>query len=138
MTRFSILESVRHLIGQYRSFIKSSYRLADLKLREQFERHVNEAEVLVKGPYVTLSRDFAQGNALAQVLAAGCGHPDLACLNWPFGEASLFAHQEAALRAIETSRNIIVKTGTGSGKTEAFMLPALSSILRMKEQGIRT
>jgi hypothetical protein len=29
MTRFSVIESVRHLIEQYRSFIKSSYRLAD-------------------------------------------------------------------------------------------------------------
>ena len=61
MTRFSVLESVRYLIKQYRSFIKSSYRLADPKLREQFERHVNEADILVKGPYVTLSRDFAPG-----------------------------------------------------------------------------
>ena len=60
MTRFSVVESVRHLIGEYRSFIMSSYRLADPKLREQFEGHVNRAEVLVKGPYVTLSRDFAQ------------------------------------------------------------------------------
>ena len=61
MNRFSVVESVRHLVGQYRSFIKSSYRLADVKLREQFERHVDGAEVLVKGPYVTLSRDFAEG-----------------------------------------------------------------------------
>jgi len=33
MSRFSVVESVRHLIGQYRRFIKSSYRLADPKLR---------------------------------------------------------------------------------------------------------
>jgi len=29
VTRFSVVESVRHLIAEYRSFIKSSYRLAD-------------------------------------------------------------------------------------------------------------
>src|SRR3990170_5700390 len=28
VTRFSVVESVRHLIAEYRSFIKSSYRLA--------------------------------------------------------------------------------------------------------------
>ncbi len=136
MNRFSVVESVRHLIGQYRSFIKSSYRLADPKLREQFEAHVNGAEVLVKGPYVTLSRDFAGGMPLAGMLASGCGHPQLARLHWPFGAASLFAHQEAALRAVEDGRNIIVKTGTGSGKTESFLLPVLSGVLRMKAQGV--
>ncbi|WP_018289696.1 hypothetical protein [Verrucomicrobium sp. 3C] len=61
MNRFSVIESVRHLTAEYRSFIKSSYRLADPKLREQFEQHVERAEVLIKGPYVTLARDFAPG-----------------------------------------------------------------------------
>jgi ATP-dependent helicase YprA (DUF1998 family)/very-short-patch-repair endonuclease len=135
--RFSVVESVRHLVAQYRSFIKSSYRLADPKLREQFEGHVNHADVLVKGPYVTLSRDFAEGHPLSQVLASGCGHPQLARLNWPFGQSALFAHQEAAMRAVEDGRNAIVKTGTGSGKTEAFLLPVLSGVLKLRAQGVQ-
>lgn len=137
MTRFSVVESVRHLIAQYRRFIKSSYKLADPRLRAQFEDHVNRAEVLVKGPYVTLARDFAQGLPLAEVLASGCGHPYLARLKWPFGTGALFAHQEAALRAVERGRNVIVKTGTGSGKTESFLLPVLSAVMRQREQGVR-
>jgi ATP-dependent helicase YprA (DUF1998 family)/very-short-patch-repair endonuclease len=137
MTRFSVIESVRHLIEQYRSFIKSSYRLADPRLRKQFEEHVNRAEVLVKGPYVTLARDFAEGQRLHQVLASGCGHPALAQFNWPFGSSPLYGHQDEAFRAVEAGRNVIVKTGTGSGKTEAFLLPVLSGILRMKDQGVQ-
>lgn len=137
MNRFSVVESVRHLIGQYRSFIRSSYRLADPKLREQFEAHVDGAEVLVKGPYVTLSRDFVAGMPLADVLASGCGHAQLARFHWPFGSAALFAHQESSLRAVEAGRNIIVKTGTGSGKTESFLLPVLSGVLRLKAQGVQ-
>ncbi len=136
MSRFSVVESVRHLIGQYRRFIKSSYRLADPKLRAQFEDHVNRAEVLVKGPYVTLARDFAPGLPLTQVLASGCGHAQLARLAWPFGKGPLFAHQEAAFRAAEGGRNVIVKTGTGSGKTEAFLLPVLSGVIKQREQGV--
>jgi hypothetical protein len=93
MTRFSVIESVRHLVEQYRSFIKSSYRLADPALRAQFEGHVDRAEVLVKGPYVTLARDFVEGQKLSQILASGCGHPALTGLNWPFGHSSLYAHQ---------------------------------------------
>ncbi len=137
VSRFSVVESVRYLIGQYRRFIKSSYRLADPKLRVQFEDHVNRAEVLVKGPYVTLARDFAAGLPLAQVLASGCGHAQLARLHWPFGKGALFAHQEAALRAAESGRNVIVKTGTGSGKTEAFLLSVLSGALKLRDQGVQ-
>lgn len=135
MSRFSVVESVRHLIEQYRSFIKSSYRLADPRLREQFERHVEGAEILVKGPYVTLSRDFASSRPLADIIGSGIGHEDLLKLHWPFGQSPLFAHQEAALQRVELGRNAIVKTGTGSGKTESFLLPVLSGVLRMKEQG---
>jgi ATP-dependent helicase YprA (DUF1998 family) len=32
---------------------------------------------------------------------------------------------------------VIVKTGTGSGKTEAFLLSVLSGVLRLKEQGVQ-
>jgi ATP-dependent helicase YprA (DUF1998 family)/very-short-patch-repair endonuclease len=136
MNRFSVVESVRHLIDEYRSFIRSSYRLADPKLREQFEQHVNGAEVLVKGPYVTLAKDFAKGTSVRNLLDAGVGHPDLLRLNWPFGQSDLFAHQEDAMRAVDAGRNVIVKTGTGSGKTEAFLLPVLSAVMRMNAQGI--
>ncbi|HXF94288.1 MAG TPA: DEAD/DEAH box helicase [Nitrospiraceae bacterium] len=137
MTRFSVIESVRHLIDQYRSFIKSSYRLADPHLRSQFEEHVNRAEVLVKGPYVTLARDFAEGRWLKDLLDAGCGHPDLARFHWPFGPSPLYAHQEDAFRAVEAGRNVVVKTSTGSGKTEAFLLSVLSGVLRLKDKGLR-
>lgn len=136
MNRFSVIESVEHLIHQYRSFIKSSYRLADEQLRRQFEAHVEGAEVLVKGPYVTLSREFADGCRLSELVAEGVIPPALERLNWPFRSRPLFAHQEDALRAVAQGRNVIVKTGTGSGKTESFLLPVLSGILRMKEEGI--
>lgn len=137
MSRFSVVESVRHLKDQYRSFIKSSYRLADPNLRRQFEAHIDGADVLVKGPYLTLSRDFDRSHSLAQVLAEGVGHADLGRLHWPFGGEKLFRHQETALRAVESGRNIIVKTGTGSGKTESFLLPVLSGILRANAAGTR-
>jgi hypothetical protein len=42
----------------------------------------------------------------------------------------LFEHQFEALRAAESGKNVIVTAGTGSGKTEAFLLPLLSSLLR--------
>lgn len=134
---FSVIGSVRHVRDSYRRFVLSTYRLANPKLREQFERHVNEADVLVKGPYVTLARDFVPGERLPDLIAAGTAHADLGRLNWSFGSNPLYKHQERALRVATEGRNLAVKTGTGSGKTESFLLPVLSGVARLREEGVR-
>lgn len=134
---FSVIGSVRHVRESYRRFVLSTYRLANEALRTQFEQHVNEANVLVKGPYVTLAHDFEAGSTLADLVAEGVAHPDLQRLKWNFGEHPLYAHQEKALRAVVGGRNTAIKTGTGSGKTEAFLLPTLSGVARLREQGVQ-
>ncbi|MCD7896928.1 MAG: DEAD/DEAH box helicase [Planctomycetaceae bacterium] len=42
----------------------------------------------------------------------------------------LYEHQAEALRQYRAGRHIVIATGTGSGKTEAFLLPILSTLLR--------
>jgi DEAD/DEAH box helicase domain-containing protein len=42
----------------------------------------------------------------------------------------LYRHQEAMLRASLGGQHCVVVTGTGSGKTEAFLLPLLAQIVR--------
>lgn len=127
---------VRHLIDQYRNFLRSSYRLADPRLREQFEQHINETDVLVKGPYVTLAHDFEAGQPLKELHLRGIGHKGVLRLNWSFGEKPIYKHQERAFQKVESGSNCVVKTGTGSGKTEAFLFPVLSGVMKLKEKGI--
>ena len=45
----------------------------------------------------------------------------------PF-DRPLHAHQEQAIRKVTAGRNVIVATGTGSGKTESFLLPILNAL----------
>ncbi|WP_062397099.1 DEAD/DEAH box helicase [Methanogenium cariaci] len=48
----------------------------------------------------------------------------------------LYLHQEQALKkTIVDGQNIVVATGTGSGKTEIFMLTILNELFRQKEAG---
>src|SRR5690606_38479326 len=47
----------------------------------------------------------------------------------------LYAHQEEALRATRSGRNLVVATGTGSGKTECYLLPVLDHLLRERDAG---
>ena len=135
---FSVVTSVNHLISEYRRFLLSTYRLADKKLRDQFEEQIRQADVLVKGPYVTLANEFARQHTLKQLCDQGSCHKDLQRLNWSFGDNELYLHQENSFRrVVEMGRNCVVKTGTGSGKTESFLLPILSEVLKLRADGTK-
>ncbi|MEW6074204.1 MAG: DEAD/DEAH box helicase [Planctomycetota bacterium] len=133
----NIPQAVRELVAQYRRFLRTSYRFLDDDLRRQFEEHVEGSDVLVRGPYVTLARDYERGRTLAALIQLGRLHSDLARVRWPFGEEPLFLHQERVLEVVRAGRSSVVTTGTGSGKTEAFLLPVLDGILARKRKGIR-
>ena len=46
------------------------------------------------------------------------------------GDYPLFCHQEEMLKQSLTGKHCVVTTGTGSGKTESFLLPLIASITR--------
>lgn len=50
MSRPKITQAVRHLIAEYRRFLSISYRFLDDNPRRQFKDHLNQADVVVKGP----------------------------------------------------------------------------------------
>ena len=131
----NIPQAVHELIGEYRRFLRTSYRFLDVKLRRQFEDHLAQSDVIVRGPYVTLAPEFERGATLSELVEQDRLAPDLKRANWSFGEGPLFRHQELALDAGRAGRSFIVTTGTGSGKTEAFLLPVLDGILRRKAEG---
>ena len=49
----------------------------------------------------------------------------------------LYEHQVEAVERAQQGRNLIVATGTGSGKTECFLLPVLNDAARNPDAGVR-
>nr|WP_242687096.1 MULTISPECIES: DEAD/DEAH box helicase [unclassified Actinopolyspora] len=47
----------------------------------------------------------------------------------------LHRHQEIAVRKARAGRNLVVATGTGSGKTESFLLPVLAHLAEQRAAG---
>ncbi|WP_343287357.1 DEAD/DEAH box helicase [Gordonia sp. SID5947] len=47
----------------------------------------------------------------------------------------LYQHQETAIRKVVDGRNLVVSTGTGSGKTESFLVPILNSLIEERARG---
>ncbi len=52
-----------------------------------------------------------------------------------YGDRPLYLHQEKAIRRVVYGRNVVVATGTGSGKTETFLYPILLHLYREHLQG---
>ena len=50
-------------------------------------------------------------------------------------ERALYKHQENAIRKAVQGRNLVVATGTGSGKTETFLIPILNTLLLEEDAG---
>jgi ATP-dependent helicase YprA (DUF1998 family) len=96
----------------------------------------------VKPEFRDLLPCYKQGQTLKQVIDAASS-PTISpkFLKLPpdqFDPARpLYTHQLEAFRLIEEGHNLIVATGTGSGKTECFILPILQSIFANPSPGLR-
>lgn len=105
------------------------------KLREMRDAQLKADNLLLKGPYLESLPDFPKGASLESLVTEGVIHNGFSKLVQSVYERPLHQHQEDAIRAVvEEQENIIVATGTGSGKTESFFFPLLDSLL--KEEGI--
>ena len=46
-------------------------------------------------------------------------------------------HQEEAIQSIMSQKHTVIATGTGSGKTESFLIPIVDHCLRKPDRGIK-
>lgn len=122
-----------------RSFLKyqlSAYPFSDPRLHAQMRELLSVDRVrrtpLLRGPYVSLSRAFREGAAIAQLNAESVLHPHMAHIV-PAGITSVYGHQERAIRAVHAGQTTLVSTGTGSGKTECFLYPIISRCLELRD-----
>jgi ATP-dependent helicase YprA (DUF1998 family) len=124
------------VVDDFLRYQLTTYPLADSdlygQLRELLRLERSRETPLRKGPFVSLSRPFKAGATVADLVADGVFHPAMETVV-PFPR--LRAHQEEAIRAIHRGDTTLVSTGTGSGKTEAFLYPIISRCLELQQQG---
>lgn len=132
------IKTTTHLRHAYIRYLQTIKPFQDDELRREFRNALEETNRLVKGPLVEVSPPFQTGatiqNLIAQgVLARGftriCSDEHLPI------RRPLYRHQERAIRKAVAGRNLVVATGTGSGKTESFLMPVLNHLLREEEAG---
>jgi ATP-dependent helicase YprA (DUF1998 family) len=142
------IEIVEQIKTTYKSYIKTAFPVSDDALREKLHRRMDESDLLWRGPYLSLQRPYRRLDVTFaelreelglndRLLAAGEYRDEKGERQPPFGEWRLFTHQDRAVRQIVSGTNTIVSSGTGSGKTEAFLLPILQHCLASPGPGIK-
>lgn len=119
---------------QYLRFQLTTSRIADPRLGAQVKSLIwpttLDTSPLLRGPYVSINRAFVEGARVDSFVAQGVLHPLLrGIIPYP----SIYQHQEDALRAAKAGKDVLVTTGTGSGKTEAFLYPIIDRCLRVRD-----
>ena len=100
----------------------------------QFKKRLEKPENFAKGPYIDYIGSFKKGQSLKEFIKSGVLSKDFRIL-YPNG-FEFFKHQEEAIKKIIIDdKNLVVSTGTGSGKTEAFLIPIINHLMREKEKG---
>lgn len=130
--------TANHLSNTYRRYLKTVFPLRDSSLRDQYWEALDKPDAIVKGPFLEAQPPFQKGRSLEDLITSGfisTGFRTLANASMPI-DRRLYRHQERAIeKVVGDNRNIVVATGTGSGKTEAFLLPVLDHLLREAEDG---
>lgn len=137
----------RSLETSIRRYLRSALPISRKypKLAGEIERLLSQPGLLLKGPFVEALPDYHKAGSL-RALATGEApllHQDFAWLSENEFIRPLHQHQGEALQAIiGEQRNVVVATGTGSGKTECFLYPILDALLKetpeeRKRSGVR-
>ncbi|MBY4571135.1 DEAD/DEAH box helicase [Gordonia sihwensis] len=135
--RLNPLAASAGIEASYKRYLKTLLAPRDPRLAAAFGAAIDRSTLLTKGPMLELTPPYAPGASLSELVEEGVLHRDFRLLEsdaLPM-ERALYRHQERAIRKLVAGRNLVVSTGTGSGKTESFMLPILNSLIEERAAG---
>ena len=136
-THLDPLAASAEIVGAYQRYVKTFVDVREPDLAAAFGRAVDEGNKLTKGPLLEATPAYQQGASIRELITAGILDPGFASFDGPGLplDRALYRHQEEAIRKVVAGRNVVVTTGTGSGKTESFLIPILNHLAKERTSG---
>jgi len=137
------IRTTQAITDSYLDYLSTTFHLRDIDLQRQFTEQLRVPGKFVKGPILEATPPFEEGAPIEALIKEKFLSPRFRRLRsegkgGPLrdGSCALYRHQEEAIRkAVGQGRNTVVATGTGSGKTEAFLVPILNHLFLQEERG---
>lgn len=120
---------VDQVLEEYRSYLLTEFRARDPQLRQALESALERPRFLAQEPFFQAHRPFKSGQPWA---ALGLDPTLAAVMEQRSGSATAYLHQSDAITHLlgPSAGPMAVTSGTGSGKTECFMLPVIDNAIR--------
>ena len=128
------------LIEDYRSFSGSFVQPRDEQIKTFLERRLASSEQW-PDPWLSLNPSFATGGMAADLISEGLLHSGAERIFRIKDSPSdlgrdpivFHRHQRDAIEAARSGESYVLTTGTGSGKSLAYIVPIVDHVLRTKE-----
>ncbi|HWO71020.1 MAG TPA: DEAD/DEAH box helicase [Actinomycetota bacterium] len=138
------LSVFRALTETYDRFVHTHQAYRNPEIAAWMRERIEQAGFLWREPYLTLRRTYRAGTPLEEFVSHGVLHPEVPRIFRlvvdDLASPPIRPHEHQA-RAIERllvqRRNVVVTTGTGSGKSFCFAIPIVSEALRLRDEGVR-
>ena len=133
-----------NLIDDYRDYVSSFIRIRDHRIREKVDSWFDQGR-LWPDPMVGLNPTFRTGAAVEELVAEGTLHAQASNI-FRAGKSetdatgiqmNLYQHQVEAIEQAKAGNNYVLTTGTGSGKSLAYIIPIVDHVLRHPGKGIK-
>ncbi|KMP10707.1 DEAD/DEAH box helicase [Candidatus Nitromaritima sp. SCGC AAA799-C22] len=131
----TLLETTAQLHHALRDYIEATYHISNPRLIQQRRKLLNQPEVIKQIPYLESTLRYKTDISFSQIKDL---EPSVLELFLELSTDSRgpvlihdppYRHQaEAIKKSLIENKNLVVMTGTGSGKTESFLLPILGSL----------
>lgn len=131
----TIAETVTHIRAALQDYIEATYHVGDGDLVAQRRSLLEREGVLFRAPYIESTPRYTTATRFAELDIPDPARELLDHLAHPPGDARPllydppYSHQATAIEATtRDGMSLVVTTGTGSGKTETFLLPIVCKL----------
>lgn len=131
---FSPVEASKNISEKYSRYLNTIFSIDNEIYNSQLKHQLSSMQYLSAGPYLDVTDSFEIGKSINELIDEGVLANGFRKINMPI-DRPLYKHQEIAIRKVISGNNLIVSTGTGSGKTESFLIPVLNHIISEYESG---
>ena len=132
----------RKLVNSYAEYIRSFIQIRDSRIDGKVKEELNSG-LLWPEPLIQLNPSFEPGRTVDELVDEGILHEKCREIFRikktgldDFGHPlRLHRHQEEAVRVARGGGNYVLTTGTGSGKSLAYIVPIVDHVLRKEPRG---
>src|SRR5215470_5032410 len=117
LSAMNVFQTHASIIADYATYIRSFLNIADPTTREVVEEELSQGKLWPE-PLLQFNPSFEIVGSVTDLANTGALHSDIADI---FTGYALYRHQVEAITLGTTSKDFIVTSGTGSGKSLTYM-----------------